>query len=112
MLGKNRVPQSVAHAQNHEGNAAEQKQLSRAAHWRDAPDLAFARASRLPVYRRMPIHMASMAMITKSPPISAKPPATSPKHSSSNTQTGNINEPRRSRMTQRRFHLSFKLTYG
>src|SRR6266851_868057 len=113
VLGEHPVPQSVAHAPNCKSNASDNQKPARTAHCgAPGPDAGLAHASNSPVYRKMPIHIASSAKIISKPAKSAKPPATKPYCSSSRTHTGSKSEPSRSAPAQRRFQLARNLTYG
>jgi len=97
MLGKHCVPQPVTHSPDRQRNPSNNQQPPRSAHCRSADaDPEPAAASNSPVYRKIPIHMASNAKITSKPPKSATPPATSPYFISNSTHTGSNSEPSKS----------------
>src|SRR5437899_9974726 len=96
MLGKNRVPEAIAHPPDREQKTTDQKKFSRTAH-RVAP----VGLSRRPVYRSIPTHIPSSDRITSNPPKSARPPATKPNLMSSRTQTGSMTEPSKDRKSTR-----------
>src|SRR5215470_16224594 len=109
MLRKDRVPNSVNHSKQCQGDSTDNKQSPRRAH-RFSPSPRDSDASISPVQRTIPIHIASSARITRSPPTSAIPPASSPSLSSSNTNTGSKSEPSKNTQAQLCFHESRNLT--
>src|SRR6266404_1587262 len=113
VLGKHRVPQSVAHAPNGKRNASDNQKSARTAHCASPESGVVATdASGSPVYRKMPIHIASSAKMISKPAKSAMPPAISPYLISRSTQIGSNSEPSKSNSAQRRFQFARNFTYG